>query len=73
MCPLPRYHEPIEYDAERNTATIRGISFTLEPYTIEIRGGQARLWVNIFQASGYFKRKANGPQPKEEIADDEAE
>jgi hypothetical protein len=63
MCPVPYYHEPVEYDAERNSVTIRGISFNLRPYAIEIRGEQAAVWVDILRAAKYFHRKSNGPQP----------
>jgi hypothetical protein len=66
MCPVPFYHEPVEYDAERNSVTLRGISFTLHPYAIEIRGEQARVWIELLSQARYFHRKANGPQPSRE-------
>lgn len=67
---MPHYHERIEYDAEHNLLTLRGINFSLRPYAIEIRGAQAGVWFALLRATSYFHRKANGSAPKEEIEND---
>lgn len=71
MCPLPHYHEPLEYDAERSSLTVRGINLNLEPFAIEIRGEQAGVWWSLLRASTYFHRKANGAMPPREEKLDE--
>lgn len=69
MCPLPHYYDPIEYDAKRNVLTLRGFSFQLEPYAIEVRGPQARVWMNLLNTTAYFHRKANGKQLTRKLDD----
>ena len=57
---MPRYYEPIEYDAERDRLTVRGFNLHMQPYAIEIRGSQALVWVDVLRNTGIYHRKSNG-------------
>lgn len=42
-----RYLRPVEYDVEHDRTIVRGINYSLNPYTIEIQGGEANVWADI--------------------------